>query len=144
MQNQVLIIQPRPTKAASDVYKAGYNLSGVLDALMTAICLYFDYKLFMDDEIKVQILMGSVIVLWQIIILWLPIGFYLMSRFSSVTSSQQSAKLVRDYRIAYQVKLYGGIVYQAVMYMAIREFPNIFCVSFFFGYGSSDICQFLI
>uniref|UniRef100_A0A7S3CKP1 Uncharacterized protein n=1 Tax=Strombidium rassoulzadegani TaxID=1082188 RepID=A0A7S3CKP1_9SPIT len=63
---------------------------------------------------------------------------------------QQKLKAVHRYRESFQLKTYGGLVYQALLIALFKLFPKFICMRMSAtaypqsGYGSSDLCEFFV
>ena len=138
-------------KAMADQWESYFNIAGFSDLGLLILCALVDIYVFTDDQMKLEYYLTGLLLGWQLVILVVPTPFFLMAYLDpdaqrAVTSQGKSKKnMVHNYRLAYQVKVYGGCVYMAAMLFQFIFFENYICTTgLVTSLESGDICVFLL
>ena len=96
----------------ADKYERGFDLAGFGDMFIFFVFFMLDAYLWIDDEIRVEPILGTLILGYQALLCWYP-SFYFARAFLSkmAVTSQRDKSKIHDYRKAYAVRTYGGLVY---------------------------------
>ena len=105
-------------KLRADQWESYFELAGFTDLGAMILLLLLDIYLYTDDQMKLNKYLATILLGWQVLMLWLPTIFFVIAYLTPekvVTSLGKKYESIRNYRISYQVKYYGGIAYMVSM-----------------------------
>ena len=134
-----------------DKYEQGFEVAGFVDIFILFGFVIFDTYLIMDDQLKIETVVSLLLFFYQLVLAIYPTVFFVRAYISSkdlAVTSQRDKQKIHDYRVAYSIRTYAGVLYQTGMYLMIKYFPSVICQDKYWFMkrheDDGDICQLLL
>ena len=147
-----------------DKWERDFDFSGYVDIGWGTCLIFFTLYVLNDESIKPSDLIMVGVIGYQLLLIWIPTVFFVIAyiapddskRIKALTSQnmpvpyqnlsfEPKLKAVKDYRKIYQLKVYGGMLYQLGMVVVFNLLQNFICSPApSHQYQSSDMCKLLL